>query len=80
LKEKTTGEILRGDEIMIQLADCQKVAVRQVVQITRGYCGAFIADIVGLGKSYIGTAIFKHFERTDQARPLIICPAPLVEM
>ena len=22
----------------------------------------------------------KHFERTDHARPLIICPAPLVEM
>jgi len=22
----------------------------------------------------------KHFERTDHVRPLIICPAPLVEM
>ena len=46
----------------------------------RDYGGSFVADVVGLGKSYIGTAIVKHFERTDHARPLIICPAPLVEM
>ena len=42
----------------------------------RGVCGGR----GGLGKSYIGAAIVKHFERTDHARPLIICPAPLVEM
>jgi hypothetical protein len=36
--------------------------------------------VVGLGKSYIGAAIVKHFERHDRARPLIICPAPLVRM
>ena len=36
--------------------------------------------MVGLGKSYIGAAIVKHFERTDHARALIICPAPLKEM
>ena len=39
-----------------------------------------MSDVVGLGKSYIGAAIVKHFERTDHARPLIICPAPLKEM
>ena len=39
-----------------------------------------MADVVGLGKSYIGAAMVKHFERTDHARPLIICPAPLTEM
>jgi superfamily II DNA/RNA helicase len=42
--------------------------------------GVFVSDVVGLGKSYIGAAVLKHFERTDHARPLIICPAPLVEM
>lgn len=36
--------------------------------------------LFGLGKSYIGAAIVKHFERTHHARPLILCPAPLVEM
>jgi hypothetical protein len=50
------------------------------VQVTRDFGGSFVADVVGLGKSYIGAAIVKHFERTDHARPLIICPAPLVDM
>ncbi|NLB60719.1 MAG: helicase, partial [Lentisphaerae bacterium] len=44
------------------------------------YGGVFVSDVVGLGKSFIGAAIVKHFERTDNARPLIVCPAPLVEM
>ncbi|MBC8074781.1 MAG: helicase, partial [Chloroflexales bacterium] len=39
-----------------------------------------MADVVGLGKSYIGAAIVKHFERVERARPLIICPKPLVGM
>jgi hypothetical protein len=33
-----------------------------------------------MGKSYIGAAIVKHFERTDHARALILCPAPLTDM
>ncbi len=67
-------------EIMQQLAEFQKVAVRQATQVIRDYGGVFISDVVGLGKSYIGAAIVKQFESTDHARPLIICPAPLVEM
>ncbi len=74
------SDILWDDEITTRLADFQKVAVRQAVQIIRDYGGAFVSDVVGLGKSYIGAAIVKHFERTEHARPLIICPAPLIEM
>jgi superfamily II DNA/RNA helicase len=84
VKDRLEGEddkdILWDDEITKRLADFQKVAVRQAIQIVRDYGGAFIADVVGLGKSYIGAAIVKHFERTDHARPLIICPAALVDM
>jgi hypothetical protein len=84
VKDRLEGEddkdILWDDEITKRLADFQKVAVRQAVQMIRDYGGAFVADVVGLGKSYIGAAIVKHFERTDHARPLIICPAPLVDM
>ena len=36
--------------------------------------------MVGLGKSYIGAAIIKHFQRYEHARPLILCPASLLEM
>lgn len=84
VKDRLEGEedkdILWDDEITKRLADFQKVAVRQAVQIIRDYAGVFVADVVGLGKSYIGTAIVKHFERTDHARPLVLCPATLVDM
>lgn len=84
VKDRIEGEeerdILWDDEITSRLADFQKVAVRQAVQIIHDFGGAFVSDVVGLGKSYIGAAIVKHFERTEHSRPLIICPAPLVEM
>ncbi len=73
-------DILWDDDITRRLADFQRVAVKQAVQIIRDYGGAFVSDVVGLGKSYIGAAIVKHFERTEHARPLIICPATLTEM
>ncbi len=73
-------EFLWQDDITAVLTEFQERAVRQAVQMIRHYGGCFVADVVGLGKSYIGAAIVKHFERHDRARTLIICPAPLVEM
>jgi hypothetical protein len=73
-------DILWDDEIANRLATFQRVAVKQAIQMIRVNGGAFVADVVGLGKSYIGAAIVKHFERTEHARPLVLCPAPLVEM
>ncbi len=73
-------EVLWEDDITKDLADFQKVAVRQAVQIIRDNGGVFVSDVVGLGKSYVGASIIKHFEWTEHARPLIICPAPLVNM
>ena len=73
-------EILWQDDITATLTEFQERAVLQAVQMIRRYGGCFVADVVGLGKSYIGAAIVKHFERHDRARSLIICPAPLVEM
>lgn len=80
LEAEDEAELLWDDDIFRKLASFQKVAVRQAVQMVRDFGGAFVSDVVGLGKSYIGAAIVKHFERTDHARPLIICPAPLTEM
>ncbi len=73
-------EVIWVDDLTRQLADFQKVAVRQAVQIIRDNGGVFVSDVVGLGKSYVGAAIIKHFEWTENARPLIICPSPLVAM
>ncbi|MGB7296757.1 MAG: phospholipase D-like domain-containing protein, partial [Candidatus Aminicenantales bacterium] len=72
LEGEDERDILWDDDITSRLADFQKVAVRQTVQMVRDYGGAFVADVVGLGKSYIGAAVVKHFERTDHARPLIV--------
>lgn len=80
LDEGAPSEILWDDEITSDLADFQKTAVKQAIQQIRDYGGCFVADVVGLGKSYIGAAIVKHFERTERARPLIICPKTLEEM
>ena len=74
------GDLLWDDEITKRLATFQRVAVKQAIQMIRVNGGVFVADVVGLGKSYIGAAIVKHFERTQHARPMILCPAPLVEM
>jgi superfamily II DNA or RNA helicase len=80
LEGEDDKDILWDDEITKTLADFQKVAVRQAVQMTRDFGGAFVADVVGLGKSYIGAAIVKHFEQIEHARPLIVCPAALTDM
>ncbi len=84
VKDRLEGEqktdVLAADEIVGKLADFQRVAFRQAVNIIQEHHGAFVADVVGLGKSYIGSAIVKYFEQTERARPLIICPKSLVEM
>lgn len=80
LEDDDAHSVLWDDEITEKLADFQRVAVEHAVQIIRSYGGVFISDVVGLGKSYVGAAIVKHFERTHRCRPLIVCPASLVDM
>ena len=75
-----SDDALFDDEITRSLADFQRVAVQQAVSLIRRYNGCFVADVVGLGKSFIGAAIVKHFERSEGRRALIVCPKPLEEM
>lgn len=74
------ASFLWQSEILEVLADFQYRAVQRARAMIRQYGGCFVADVVGLGKSYIGAAIVKHFERSERARPLIICPVPLESM
>ena len=67
-------------DLMEQLADFQQVAVWQAIKIINKYGGAFVSDVVGLGKSYIGSAIIKYFKQVENARPLIFCPPALKPM
>ncbi|MFZ5917985.1 MAG: helicase-related protein [Chloroflexota bacterium] len=80
LEGAEAAHFLWRDDITAVLTEFQEQAVRQAVQMIERYGGCFVADVVGLGKSYIGAAIVKQFERRHRARSLIICPAPLVEM
>ena len=67
-------------DLMEQLADFQQVAVWQAIKIINRYGGVFVSDVVGLGKSYIGSAIVKYFEQVENVRPLIFCPPALIPM
>lgn len=84
VRERLEGEgetvLMTDDLITRSLADFQKDAVRRAIALIRARGGCFVADVVGLGKSFIGAAVVKHFERAERASALIICPKPLEEM
>lgn len=57
----------------------QNTAVKQSLSMFELYGGVIIGDVVGLGKTFIGTALLKYLE-LQGLRPLIICPPHLREM
>lgn len=62
-----------------ELFPFQKDAVAQAITMIDLYGGVIIGDVVGLGKTYIGTALLKYFQ-LERKRPLIICPPTLEQM
>lgn len=77
--DEESRHITLGSKIEEKLADFQKRAVEVVCGMIRQHGGGFVADVVGLGKSFIGAAITKRYEQQG-VRPLVICPAPLAAM
>ena len=63
-----------------KLLKFQKKAVDQCLTMIDDYGGVIIGDVVGLGKTYIGTTILKYLQLHDSYRPLIICPPTLISM
>ena len=63
-----------------ELFDFQKTAVNSAIKKLDRYGGVMIADVVGTGKSYIGSAILKHLKENNRSKPLIICPPHLMDM
>jgi len=80
LDESDAGNLLWDDDIFRQLTRFQQDAVKQATGMIRKNRGVFVADVVGLGKSFIGAAILKHFERTEGRKAVILSPATLVPM
>lgn len=65
---------------MPPLANYQEVAVEQARRVLKDTGGVFIADVVGLGKTFIGLALLKHWNIQESAYGVVICPASLVPM
>lgn len=63
-----------------KLFEFQKIAVRNSIKMLEEYGGVIVADVVGTGKSYIGSMILKYLKEVKRAKPLIICPPHLIDM
>ena len=65
---------------MPELADFQVDALRQAQGYLKDHDGVIIGDVVGLGKTYIGTALLKTLQRVYRQQALVICPKRLERM
>ena len=63
-----------------ELFDFQKAAVYRAIRRLGDYGGVIIADVVGTGKSFIGSAVLKYLNESGRSKPLIICPPHLKDM
>ena len=63
-----------------ELFEFQKMAVLKSIRMLDAYGGVIVADVVGTGKSYIGSVILKYLKEAKGAKPLIICPPHLIDM
>lgn len=82
-KDELTVDLERGRDIgksLVDLADFQQKAFERAVRILGKYDGVFIADSVGLGKTWIGKKLFEHYGYFQRKRCLVIAPAQLKEM
>ncbi len=66
----------------VELTDYQQDAVAAGLAMLARHGGCYIADVVGMGKTYIGAEILRRLNLTerDAGDPLVICPASLRPM
>ncbi|HRR96882.1 MAG TPA: phospholipase D-like domain-containing protein, partial [Candidatus Ratteibacteria bacterium] len=69
-KEKKYGQV--------ELFDYQIDAVIDAYNKLQQYNGVFLADVPGLGKTYMGSALLSHLEEEGK-RAIVICPPKLKE-
>ena len=82
-KELDSGEPLPLEPTRHEdLANFQLDAVRRGLDMVRNHGGCYIADVVGLGKSFIGAELLRQLRQSypNDGLPLIVCPAGLVPM
>lgn len=66
----------------VNLANFQLDAVRQALSMIANHGGCYVGDVVGLGKTYVGSEILRQlrFSYPNDGPPLILCPAGLIPM
>jgi superfamily II DNA/RNA helicase len=74
------GPIADDNPMLDNLAGFQRSAYASARGILRRFGGVFVADVVGLGKTYVGLALLKYATRVQQSAPLIIAPPRLCDM
>jgi SNF2 family DNA or RNA helicase len=62
----------------VELWDFQRDAVIDAYHRLNEYNGVFLADVPGMGKTYMGAALLAHLQE-DGKRAMVICPPKLVE-
>lgn len=65
---------------IIKLYDFQTLAVVDAISSLDKYDGVMISDVVGLGKTFIGSALLRYLKERDGMTSLIICPPHLEQM
>ena len=63
-----------------KLLDFQAAAVKIAARIVMQKGGAMIGDVVGLGKTLVGTAVARLLQEEQGFETLVVCPKNLVEM
>ena len=81
-KEAREGLIEYGLPASMQneLLDFQAAAVKIAARIVMQKGGAMIGDVVGLGKTLVGTAIARLLQEEQGFETLVVCPKNLTEM
>ncbi len=81
-KEAREGLIEYGLPASMQdkLLDFQAAAVKIAARIVMQKGGAMIGDVVGLGKTLIGTAVARLLQEEQGFETLVVCPKNLTEM
>ena len=63
-----------------KLLDFQAAAVKIAARIVMQKGGAMIGDVVGLGKTLVGTAVARLLQEEQGFETLVVCPKNLVDM
>jgi len=82
-KDEVTIDLQKGRDLgksLVNLADFQEKAFERALRILEKHGGVFIADSVGLGKTWVGKKLLEHYGYFQRKKVLVVAPAQLKGM